>query len=133
VALSPQKERHVRLAAAVILVGVGALLFFPQAYPFPIRAFGIILITVAGTVARSRSIAGSPVHASPELTYRERQVRNFKKTWPFGTVVAVALGSSFYLLHLDAIGGGNQIFPVIAFAAMGLLTMGYIAYLGTAQ
>ena len=128
-----QKETFIRISASVALLGVGALLFFVQDNSFVIRAFGIVLIIVASFVARSKPSPASSLQGSSVLTYRERQVRNFKKTWPIGIVIISAFGASFYSLHIDAISGGNEIFPVIAFTVMGLIGMGYIAYLGTAQ
>jgi hypothetical protein len=46
-----------------------------------------------------------------------------------GAAIVGTVALSFYLLHLDAVSGGGDVFPVLFFTASGFVLMGYMIYL----
>jgi hypothetical protein len=117
------------LGLAIVCVG-GSLVLLTRTF-YPNHVLGIFLIMIGPIVAAR--VRGTPADIKAANAYSlayVRQWQNLKRTWPAGVTVSALLFLSFYLLHLDAVEGYEQVFPVYFFAGAGLVFMGYILYLG---
>ena len=127
-------NRTVALLIGVGIICLGAILFlFTQTF-YPYHVIGVLLI-MAGPLVTARlrgGTAGNKVADAYALAYG-RQWQNLKRTWPVGIVIIGVLALSLYLLHLDAVSGDGDVFPVVFFTAAGFVAMGYMIYLLRSQ
>lgn len=117
------------LAGCAILCIGGFLVLFTRTY-YPNHVVGLFLIVIGPVVAAR--LRGTPADVKAANAYGLVYVRwwqNLKATWPAGSAVLAIFLFSFYLLHLDAVEGYEQVFPVYFFAGAGLALMGYALYL----
>jgi hypothetical protein len=123
-------NRTVALSIGFAMICFGAALFFFTRSFLPYHVLGILLIMAGPMVtARLRGDAIGKKAANAYALAYERQWQNLKRTWPLGAAIVGTVALSFYLLHLDAVSGGGDVFPVLFFAASGFVLMGYMIYL----
>lgn len=117
-------KRPLVIVVGLLCIAAGAALFFSGG---PLKLVGIILISLSPFVLNF--LRDSPAVRDPALNLYVVKYHNFLRSWPIGMTVIVSLALSFYLLHLDAISGGNSVFVVYYFAASGVAAMVYWVYL----
>jgi hypothetical protein len=95
-----------------------------------------VWLLLAGGVALASCI-GVSSQAQGQQTLVEAVWRhhwlNMKQTWKLGAAVAVALVVSFYALHIDAVNGAEQVWPVYFFAGSGFSALIYYMYIAGRQ
>lgn len=115
--------RYAAVGFGVIIILSGALMF---ARGGGHRPAGILLIAITpmifGLARGSKSTSAS--YAVLSSGKRHKMI----STWPIGLTIFCSLIGSFYLLHLDALNGHDDVFPVYYFSLSTIMAMGYFIY-----
>jgi hypothetical protein len=109
------------LAGIVLLIGGGII--YIGLHNFPIRVVGIAFVIVSAYLiqisnARNRSTAAE---ASSEVNNRNSTNATRRVLWIASVSLVPILAGAWYLLHLDAVRGGQAAWPADLFAGVGLL------------
>ena len=99
---------------------VGGLITFLISSNFMLKIFGLIAIMISPTFYKKRDM--SIKHNDNGY---QSIVDNIKKSYIYAILISLVFAFSFYLLHIDAVDGHKETFPVFFFAFSGLMMMGY--------
>ena len=112
-----------RIFASLLVIVVGTAVFNLGLMP---RYIGTLMISASPLVFRfSVSLNGS---SGGLLDLPRQPMSKLKDSWPLGLSIALSVIESFYLLHLDAVEGHDQVFPVLYFTGAVLMGMAYYIY-----
>lgn len=121
------RKRYSLFVLAIVLLALGALAIAFSGYNFLINAFGLLMILAAVRLVRASNVHAQTMPTGPARDPNARRVGPL--AWVFGVVSLFAVGASYYLLHLDAVDGGHQGWPVYLFSAAVLFCAAALGYL----
>lgn len=116
-------RRYGLLALALILILSGGIVIYIGSHNFAIRAVGIAivmastyLVQISNSQNRSKLSA-----ASGEMSKRDTGSVVGRVLWIFSLSLLPILAGAWYMLHLDAVNGGQEAWPADLFAGVGLV------------
>lgn len=126
---TPRKKYGLFILAIVLLVlGAIAIAFYEFAgYNFIVNALGLLMILAGVRLVRASNVHSRTMPTGPARDPNTRRVGPL--AWVSGVASLLAVGTSYYLLHRDAVAGGQQVWPVYLFAAAALYCAGAWGYL----
>jgi hypothetical protein len=123
----PVAQQYAFVGTGLLMMMTATLLVRLQT--LDIKILGVILLSSGILV--SALARPTPKTDNPFGLFRDRDRKGWKRSWPTGLASFVLLAGAFYLLHLDAIAGHNNVACVLFFAFSAICWMSYIIYLGT--
>ena len=135
VALTKTGAQRLRIIASIVLVTIGATTIFTTAAGTSWHLLGYALL-LGGSVGLSLAVRVRRMelgYGDPSLSVMQRKLANFKQTWPLGLAVILLVAFSCYELHLSAITGATEVWPVYLFTFSGLALMAYWLFLTSSQ
>jgi hypothetical protein len=125
------RKRYGLLLLAFLLLLLGGAGVYLGSHNFLIRVLGIVAI-----MASTYFVRISRVRDGSALSETSRRGRDFKSAEAPGTLLWIIslslvplLGGAFFLLHIDAVNGGHERWPVDVFAGVGFtcaIVWGYL-------
>jgi hypothetical protein len=126
------RKRYALFVMAILLLLLGGVGIYAGSHNFPIRALGLAAIMASAYVVRI-----SHVHdrsSLPQASGRKIGLNTAKGPTPLLWTISLALvpllGTSFFLLHTDAVNGGHEVWPAYVFAGVVVVCAvlwGYLA------
>lgn len=134
-ATTPQNiagKRYGLLALAAFLLVLGGAAIYVGSHNYPIRALGLVAVMASAYLVRVSRVRGQSEFpgANGPSTALEMTKGPGRLAWVLALALVVLLGISYFLLHEDAVHGGNARWPADLFAWLGLafaVVSGYIA------
>lgn len=124
---APSKVSRGLFALAILLLALGGIALCFDA----IRPLGGIAIVVSVVLIRKSKKQG-PTASTERIVQRPDLGSAYHPgllAWSLGAVSLLSIGISLWFLHVDAIHGHNQIWPVYLFFAVAILCGSYLACL----
>jgi hypothetical protein len=126
------RKRYGLFVLAMLLVLLGGAGIYAGSHNYPIRLLGLAAIVTSAYLARISNVHDRS--DSPEASDRGNDLKTAKGPgrllWIVSLALVLLLGASFFLLHIDAVNGGHEAWPVDAFAGVVLacaIVWGYLA------
>jgi len=118
-----RKSIFLGLGLTAILTGVALFAFASDSG----KLVGIVLASLGVLFFNPTRVTNqtSPSGYHPPITQLEAP----RSSWPFAVACGVLIAGSFYVLHLDALHGHDELTPVLFFAFSGLCGMAYLIYI----
>lgn len=116
-------RRYGLLALALILILSGGIVIYIGSHNFAIRAVGIAIVmasTYLVQISNSQNRSKLSV-ASGEMSKRDTGSVVGRVLWIFSLSLLPILAGAWYMLHLDAVNGGQEAWPADLFAGVGLV------------
>jgi lipid-A-disaccharide synthase-like uncharacterized protein len=114
------------LGSGLVAIVAGAVLFVLGSDDM--KLVGIVLVSMSpvilSRVLRDKLPASRPIY-DPPVT----QLDAVRSSWPLAVACGVLVAGSFYVLHLDAEHGHDEVAPVLFFAFSGLCGIAYLIYI----
>lgn len=109
------------LVLATLLLLLGGVAMFVGLHDFPIRVVGLLAIVVSvRLIQRSRIPGRRAVIETPGAEDGRTAKGPGRALWTVSAVLALLLGASLIVLHLAAMSGGQEAWPVVLFAGVAL-------------
>ncbi len=125
----PKKFYTLRALAALIALSAAAA-FILRPHDFGIRLLAFLAILLGLSLVRRSNILVWRARGDVIAEYASNKSgRVGPLAWTLAATSLVAFGVSYYLLHLDALHGGKQVWPVYALFGATLavtVTVGYV-------
>ena len=125
-------KRYGLFVLAILLLLLGGVGIYLGSNNYPIRVLGLISIMVSVYFVKiSRVYNGSSLHEArgPGKNYKIENGPG-RLLWIVSLAAVALLGASGFLLHIDAVNGGHEAWPVDIFAGVALacaIVWGYLA------
>jgi FtsH-binding integral membrane protein len=126
------RKRYGLFVLAILLLLLGGAGIYLGSHNYPIRVLGLVALMASVYLVRI-----SNVHNGSSLPEARGPGGNFKTEkspgrilWVVSLVLVPLLVASGFLLHIDAVNGGRETWPVDLFAGVGLacaIVWGYLA------
>ena len=133
--LTKTGSQRLRVIASIVLVTVGAATILTTAAGtnWHLLGYALLLGGNASLLLAARLKRVELGFGDPSLSVMQRKLANFKQTWPLGLAVILIAAFSFYELHVSAITGATNVWPVYLFTFSGLALMAYWLFLTSRQ
>jgi hypothetical protein len=119
---TPRKRSGLLVLAGIFLL-IGGGVIYIGSHNFPIRVVGIAFVIASAyliQVSNARNRSKVP-EASGEVNNRNSTNASRRVLWIASVSLVPILAGAWYLLHLDAIKGGQAAWPADLFAGVGLV------------
>lgn len=115
------RRRYGLFVLAVLLLLSGAVAEYLGSNNFPIRVLGLAFLMASVYLVRiSRVHHGSSLPKTNSVEYGGPS----RLLWILSLALVPLLGASAFLLHIDAVNGGHEVWPVYLFSGVGLVCAG---------
>ena len=119
--MNAARKRGLFVLAVVLLVFAGACIYFGS-NNFPLRTVGSVAILASVYLVRiARGVHDRSV--LPKVNSIEYGGPS-RLLWILSLALVPLLGASGYLLHIDAVNGGHEVWPVYLFAGVAVVCAG---------
>jgi hypothetical protein len=115
-------KRYGLFVLAILLLLLGGVGQYAGSHNPPIRALGVVAIMVSVYLVRISHVhdRSSLPGASDPRTDLKIAKGPGRLLWIISLALVPLLGAAFFLLHIDAVNGGHEAWPVDVFAGVGL-------------
>jgi len=117
-----QRRRYGLFVLAVILLLFGGVLIYMGSHNFAIRAVGLGVVMVSVYLVQASNVrnrSGLP-EASGEVDLPTARTPG-RLLWVVSVSLVPVVAGAWYLLHLDAVNGGQTAWPVYVFAGVAVV------------
>jgi len=130
---SPRRGRYELLVLAIVLLIVGGITSAMSGRSLAVLAFGLLMIVASVPLVRHSNV-NPLIRTRPANDVGRRRIG---LAWTWGILSLLALCSSLYLLHTDALEGKHQVWPWtvthgVLFAA-GIVVLSWANALGARE
>jgi hypothetical protein len=116
------RKRYGLFAGAIFLLLLGGVGIYVGPHNYPIRVLGSAAVLASVYLARISQVRGRS--DLPDLSVRPKNLKTSKGPgrvlWIISLALVPLLAAAGFLLHIDVANGGNETWPVDAFAGIAL-------------